>query len=158
MPFLERVGGPGTAVKAAYAIAQPGKATEFLAEAHADVVAFRTLLAARPRRGVILQGADTSTEGLGNITLSGEQTLNGLLTAASRVLVGEQTDGKANGSYRTAAGAWARCPDAEVGVTLEPGTMILIINAGSTKYKTLCALMNASKVLVGTDNQTWAAV
>jgi hypothetical protein len=44
----------------------------------------------------------------GNITLSGEQTIDGVLTSASRVLVMNQTSTLQNGIYISAAGAWAR--------------------------------------------------
>jgi len=47
-----------------------------------------------------------------NITLSGEQTIDGVLTSASRVLVKNQTNAADNGIYVSAAGAWARSADA----------------------------------------------
>ena len=43
-----------------------------------------------------------------NITLSGEQTIDGVLTATSRILVKDQTASEENGVYVTAAGAWSR--------------------------------------------------
>ena len=46
-----------------------------------------------------------------NITLSGEQTIDGTLTSTSDVLVKDQTDASGNGVYTTAAGAWARRAD-----------------------------------------------
>ncbi len=49
-----------------------------------------------------------------NITLSGEQTLDGILTSTSRILVKDQTSADENGIYVTAAGAWARSTDADV--------------------------------------------
>ena len=48
-----------------------------------------------------------------NITLSGEQTIDGVLTSASRVLVKDQTAGAENGIYVSAAGAWTRASDAD---------------------------------------------
>lgn len=47
-----------------------------------------------------------------NITLSGEQTIDGVLTSASRVLVWQQSAAAENGIYLTAAGAWTRTADA----------------------------------------------
>src|SRR5262245_35618739 len=47
-----------------------------------------------------------------NITLSGEQTIDGGLTSTSRVGVVGQTNAAQNGIYVTAAGAWARATDA----------------------------------------------
>jgi hypothetical protein len=46
-----------------------------------------------------------------NITLSGEQTIDGVTTSASRVLVKNQTTASQNGIYVSAAGAWARATD-----------------------------------------------
>jgi len=46
-----------------------------------------------------------------NITLSGEQTLDGILTSTDRVLVKDQTDAIENGIYVSAAAAWTRATD-----------------------------------------------
>lgn len=46
-----------------------------------------------------------------NITLSGEQTLDGVLTSASRVLVKNQSAQEENGIYVSGAGAWTRATD-----------------------------------------------
>ena len=46
-----------------------------------------------------------------NITLSGEQTIDGELTSSSRVLVKNQTAPEDNGIYVSAAGAWSRASD-----------------------------------------------
>ena len=46
-----------------------------------------------------------------NITLSGEQTIDGILTSADRVLVKDQTTTSQNGIYVSAAGAWTRATD-----------------------------------------------
>ncbi|MFH1681774.1 MAG: hypothetical protein ABIH26_14170 [Candidatus Eisenbacteria bacterium] len=69
---------------------------------------------------------DTAIEGLdvkgsvacattANITLSGEQTIDGILTSSSFVLVKNQTDPIQNGRYRSAAGAWSRADDMAAG-------------------------------------------
>lgn len=60
-----------------------------------------------------------------NITLSGEQTIDGILTSASRVLVKNQTDAKQNGIYVSAAGAWSRSTDADVGSEIVAATTIV---------------------------------
>ncbi len=49
-----------------------------------------------------------------DITLSGEQTIDGVLTSGSRVLVQGQTDPTENGIYISGPGAWTRAPDANV--------------------------------------------
>lgn len=46
-----------------------------------------------------------------NITLSGEQTIDGILTATSRILVKDQTNAEENGIYLTGTGAWTRATD-----------------------------------------------
>ena len=46
-----------------------------------------------------------------NITLSGEQTIDGFLTSSSRVLVKNQSTASQNGVYVSAAGAWTRATD-----------------------------------------------
>jgi hypothetical protein len=51
----------------------------------------------------------------GDITLSGEQTIDGTLTSTSRVLVKSQSAGAENGLYDTAAGAWTRTTDMDSG-------------------------------------------
>ncbi|MDX0523038.1 hypothetical protein GOC82_19170 [Sinorhizobium medicae] len=48
-----------------------------------------------------------------NITISGEQTVDGVVTSGSRVLVKNQSAAAQNGIYVTAAGAWARATDAD---------------------------------------------
>ena len=46
-----------------------------------------------------------------NITLSGEQTIDGVTTSESRVLVKSQTDQTENGIYNSSSGAWNRAED-----------------------------------------------
>jgi len=53
-----------------------------------------------------------------NITLSGEQTIDDVLTSLSRVLVWKQTDPAENGIYVSAAGAWSRAEDANTGAEI----------------------------------------
>lgn len=49
-----------------------------------------------------------ATRTTANITLSGEQTINGVTTSGSAVLVMAQTDQKQNGLYSSASGSWTR--------------------------------------------------
>ena len=46
-----------------------------------------------------------------NITLSGEQTLDGVTTSTSRVLVKNQSTASQNGLYTSSSGAWTRTTD-----------------------------------------------
>lgn len=55
-------------------------------------------------------GVLTDSDGVGDITLSGEQTINGETTLVSDVLLTEQSAGAENGPWVTAVGAWSR-PD-----------------------------------------------
>lgn len=48
-----------------------------------------------------------------NITLSGEQTIDGVTTSSSRVLVKNQSTSSQNGIYVSASGAWTRSTDAD---------------------------------------------
>ena len=61
-----------------------------------------------------------------NITLSGEQTIDGVLTSTDRVLVKNQTAGAENGIYVSASGAWARSADANTSVEVTSGLYTLI--------------------------------
>lgn len=65
-----------------------------------------------------------------NITLSGEQTIDGVLTATSRVLVKDQSTGANNGLYLSGAGAWTRTTDADVSSEVTAG-MLVIVEEGS---------------------------
>lgn len=105
----------------------------------------------------IKAGVDTTTFGVGNITLSGEQTLNGLLTSASRVLVVEQTLSEDNGIYDTAVGAWTRTPDADGTPSNEVsnGNTLHVLNSGSTDFKSKYILVTSDPITVGTTGQDW---
>lgn len=50
-----------------------------------------------------------------NLALSGEQTIDGVLTSASRVAVAGQSTASQNGIYTTGAGSWARVADLAAG-------------------------------------------
>ena len=64
----------------------------------------------------IAQGLNTKAPVLcattANITLSGEQTIDGITTSASRVLVKNQSAAANNGIYLSGSGAWTRTTDA----------------------------------------------
>lgn len=104
---------------------------------------------------IIKAGVDTSTTGVGNIALSGEQTLNGLLTSTSRVVVTEQTVPADNGIYVTAAGAWSRATDADEDAEVTNGNITHVINSGSTKFKYKYLLVTPDPIVVGTTAQNW---
>lgn len=68
-----------------------------------------------------------------NITLSGEQTIDGVLTSSSRVLVTGQTTATQNGIYVTGSGAWTRSTDMPLGST---ATGVLVYVSNGTTYAT----------------------
>ena len=70
-----------------------------------------------------------------NITLSGEQTIDGTLTSEDRVLVKNQTTASQNGIYDTGTGAWTRAADFDGDRDVAQGTLVPVasgtVNAGS---------------------------
>jgi len=65
-----------------------------------------------------------------NITLSGEQTVNGVaIVADDRVLVTAQTSSVDNGVYVVSATAWARATDFDGARDIEVGTLV-VVSAG----------------------------
>lgn len=82
----------------------------------------------------VAQGLDAKPSVLvattANITLSGEQTIDGFTTSASRVLVKNQSTASQNGIYVSASGSWVRAVDMDTGgefssafVFVEEGTV-----------------------------------
>lgn len=84
-----------------------------------------------------------------NITLSGEQTIDGVLTAASRVLVKNQTTGSENGIYVSAAGAWSRSSDADTSAEVRAG-MYVLATEGTTNADTAFVLATDDPIVLGT--------
>jgi len=88
-----------------------------------------------------------------NITLSGEQTVDGTLTAATRVLVKDQTTASANGVYLSASGAWTREPDFDGLLDVVQGTLVEVAT-GTINFRTVWELTTASPV-IGTSSLTF---
>lgn len=59
----------------------------------------------------------------GNIVLSGEQTIDGVLTSADRVLLSFQSTGTENGIYISNASTWTRSLDADTGAKIVSSTV-----------------------------------
>lgn len=90
-----------------------------------------------------------------NITLSGEQTIDGILTSTDRVLVKDQTDPKENGIYVSAAGAWTRATDMD-GAEEVAGSFIFV-TGGTTNSNTGWVCTNEPEsVVIDTDNITFS--
>lgn len=91
-----------------------------------------------------------------NITLSGEQTLNGVLTSNSRVGVVAQTTGSENGIYVSAAGAWTRSTDADQDSEVTNG-MSFFVGLG-TKKGSEYLLTTPDPITVGTTALTFIEI
>lgn len=63
-----------------------------------------------------------------NVALTGEQTIDGVLTAGTPVLVRAQTLKQNNGIYETAAGTWTRRADADAAAEFEYAKQVLVMN------------------------------
>lgn len=88
-----------------------------------------------------------------NITLSGEQTIDGVLTSASRVLVKNQTAAAENGIYVSAAGAWSRATDCDSSAEITAGAYTYI-TSGTTNAGTSW-VQNETVTTIGTDPVSW---
>jgi hypothetical protein len=87
----------------------------------------------------------------GNITLSGEQTIDGIsIVAKDRVLVKNQSTGSENGIYVCSTGQWFRATDMNSNETCRPNSFFFI-EQGSTNGNKLFQLINDSITLGTTD-------
>lgn len=90
-----------------------------------------------------------------NITLSGEQTIDGVLTSASRVLVKDQAAAAQNGIYVSAAGAWTRAADMNTSAEFDFATVY--VDGGTVgEGKTYRAVV--SGITVGADDVDWVLI
>ncbi|HEY6783600.1 MAG TPA: hypothetical protein VI159_01540, partial [Gemmatimonadales bacterium] len=76
--------------------------------------------------GTFSPGADTVATS--NIALSGEQTISGVATSSSRVLVVGQTSSAQNGIYTSSSGAWNRTSDANTAGAFVLGKSISVVS------------------------------
>lgn len=92
-----------------------------------------------------------------NITLSGEQTIDGIAVVANdRVLVKDQTDAKENGIYIASASAWARSADFDGSRDVTEGTLFMVLY-GSTSAGFLYKLTTTTDpVDFGVDDITFS--
>lgn len=90
------------------------------------------------------------TSATSNITLSGEQTINGVLTSNSRVGVIGQTLGENNGIYTTSSGAWTRTADADTSAEVTNGFSFFVSGSGSTVSGNQYILVTADPIVLGT--------
>lgn len=78
-----------------------------------------------------------------NITLSGEQTLDGITTSSSRVLVKNQTDTTENGIYISSSSSWERALDFDGSRDVVTGTKVFVVG-GTTNALTQWYVSTAS--------------
>jgi uncharacterized cupin superfamily protein len=88
-----------------------------------------------------------------NITLSGEQTIDGELTAESRVLVRAQTDASENGIYNSSSSAWTRAPDWQESGEVIEGTQVWVTD-GATRGVREYVVTTADDIVIGTTDVT----
>lgn len=93
----------------------------------------------------------------GNLSLTGEQTIDGSLTSASRVLADQQSTATQDGIYVTAAGAWAR--SADMPIATEARGVRVWIEEGSVDGDRLYSCSNNEGAdVVGTDGLTFGLI
>lgn len=95
-----------------------------------------------------------ATATTGNITLSGEQTIDGVLTSTSRVLVKNQSTASQNGIYVSAAGAWARASDMNEASEI-PGALTFV-SGGTTHGGEQWVVSTPSPITLGSTSIAWS--
>lgn len=97
-----------------------------------------------------------------NITLSGEQTIDGIAVLATnsagrpdRVLCTGQTDATQNGIWDVSTAAWTRSVDANGNYDLAQGTTVAVTR-GSTYAGTYWWITTTGSITIGTTSITWA--
>jgi hypothetical protein len=91
-----------------------------------------------------------------NITLSGEQTIDGVaIVAGDRVLVAGQGTGSQNGIYVVAAGAWTRATDADTSADVTSG-MFTFVSEGTANGSNGYVLTTPEPIVLGTTALTFS--
>lgn len=94
-------------------------------------------------------GAPVAVATTSNIaSLSGEQTIDGVLTSASDILVKNQTTASQNGVYTTGAGAWVRRPDADTQADLV--ALAVFVRGGTVNAGRQYICTNTGTLTIGT--------
>lgn len=117
----------------------PSVGTDGANKAYVDSVATAGLA---PRASVTI--ATTA-----NLTLSGEQTIDGVLTSGTRILVKNQTLTQNNGIYVTSSGSWTRATDSNTAGQLKVG-YLYFVSSGTTLAGSNWVIQTAP-VTLGTD-------
>lgn len=94
-----------------------------------------------------------------NLALTGEQTIDGQLSAASMVLLTGQTAPAENGPWVTAAGAWARPAWYASGNTVQAFQFITVMARLGTNYGgTWWRVTTSGAITIDTTGTTWSLV
>lgn len=90
-----------------------------------------------------------------NITLSGEQTIDGVaLVSDDRVLVKNQTTASENGIYIVDTSAWSRASDFNGNRDVTTGTLVFVVG-GSTYANSVFSVSTANPITIGTSSLTF---
>ena len=93
-----------------------------------------------------------------NITLSGEQTIDGVAVVADdRVLVKDQTTTTENGIYVCSSGAWSRATDFDGAYDFKSGTKVFVTSGTVNDATEWYCTVSADPAVVGTSTITWSA-
>jgi len=92
-----------------------------------------------------------------NITLSGEQTVNGVAVVTDdRVFVKDQTDASENGIWVADTSSWTRAKDFDGQRDVATGTLIPVYSGSGTYF--LYAVRNTGSIVIGTTELVFATV
>ena len=93
-----------------------------------------------------------------NLTLSGEQTLNGVACVTDdRVLVKDQTTASSNGIYMVDTGDWSRATDFDGTYDIEKGTLVYV-TGGTSVGKGIWTVSSSNPITIDTDNISFTSV
>jgi hypothetical protein len=91
-----------------------------------------------------------------SITLSGEQTIDGVsVVAGDRVLVKDQTAGENNGIYVASASSWTRSSDADSNAEVTPN-LFTFVEEGTANADSGWTLSNNGSITLGTTELTFS--
>jgi hypothetical protein len=90
-----------------------------------------------------------------NITLSGEQTIDGVaIVAGDRVLVKNQTTASQNGIWNASAADWSRAVDFNGARDVITGTAVFV-NSGTVNASTFWAVTTTGTITIGSTSIAW---
>jgi hypothetical protein len=106
-------------------------------------------------KGALLVKPACAVVAVSNLTLSGEQTIDGITTSSSLVLATAQTTGSENGPWVSSSGAWTRPTWYSSGSTTQaPRFLTTFIRLGTT-YSGSTWRMTTASVTIDTTSTTW---